>query len=79
MAGGIALAIAAASLAPESWIHSGPEYGMAEAFEDHIEKACADRLAPGLLIIGDSRAVAGVSVAGVRAAGATQYRCRSKG
>ncbi|MDP3737306.1 MAG: hypothetical protein Q8R02_07945 [Hyphomonadaceae bacterium] len=69
MAGGIVLAIAAASLAPESWIHSGPEYGMATAFEDHIEKACADRLAPGLLIIGDSRAVAGVSVAGVRAAG----------
>lgn len=69
MAGGALLAVTAASLAPESWIHSGPEYGMAEAFEDHIEKACAEKLAPGMLIIGDSRAVAGLSVEGIRAAG----------
>jgi hypothetical protein len=69
MAGGVVLALAAASLAPESWIHTAPEYGMAEAFEDHIEKACADQLAPGVLIIGDSRAVAGLSVESVRAAG----------
>jgi hypothetical protein len=69
MAGGVVLALAAFSFAPESWIHTGPEYGMAEAFEDHIGEACAKKLAPELLIIGDSRAVAGVSVKGIRAAG----------
>jgi hypothetical protein len=69
MLGGVVLALAAVSIAPESWIHTGPEYGMAEAFEDHIEQACAKKLAPELLIIGDSRAVAGVSVKAIRAAG----------
>ena len=69
MLGGVVLALAAFSLAPESWIHTGPEYGMAEAFEDHIEQACAKKIAPELLILGDSRAVAGVSVKEIRAAG----------
>jgi hypothetical protein len=63
------LAVAVFSLAPERWIHTGPEYGMAEAFEDHIEQACAKKIAPELLILGDSRAVAGVSVKEIRAAG----------
>ena len=40
MVGGAALTAAALSLAPEDWIHKAPEYGMAEAFEDHIEQAC---------------------------------------
>jgi hypothetical protein len=69
MAGGVVLALGAFSLAPESWIHTGPEYGMAEAFEDHIEAACAKKISPELLILGDSRAVAGVSVKEIRAAG----------
>lgn len=69
MAGGVVLALAVFSFAPETWIHTGPEYGMAEAFEDHIEQACAKKIAPELLILGDSRAVAGVSVKGIRAAG----------
>lgn len=69
MVGGAALTAAALSLAPEDWIHKAPEYGMAEAFEDHIEQACRDRIAPELLIIGDSRAVAGVSVEMIRAMG----------
>jgi hypothetical protein len=38
MAGGAALAVAAASVADESWIHAGPEYGMAQAFEDHVQR-----------------------------------------
>lgn len=63
------LAVAAISFADESWIHTPPEYGMAEALEDHIEQACANKIAPELLIIGDSRAVAGVSVREIRAAG----------
>jgi hypothetical protein len=69
MAGGAALAVAAASVADESWIHTGPEYGMAQAFEDHVQRACAAKAAPDVLIIGDSRAVAGVPVASVREAG----------
>jgi hypothetical protein len=69
MAGGLALAAAAFTLAPESWIHTAPEYGMAEAFEDHIEEACARKAAPELLIVGDSRAVAGLSVEAIEAAG----------
>lgn len=69
MAGSLVLAATAASLAPESYIHSGPEFGMAEAFEDHIAALCSAKAAPDLLIIGDSRAVAGVSVTTVRAAG----------
>jgi hypothetical protein len=62
-------AMAAVSLADESWIHTGPEYGMAQALEDHIGQACAVKAAPDVLILGDSRAVAGVPVQAVRAAG----------
>ncbi|HVY90397.1 MAG TPA: hypothetical protein VG942_16140 [Hyphomonadaceae bacterium] len=69
MAGAMVLAATAVSLSPESWIHGGPEYGMAEAFEDHIEQACSAKEAPDLLIIGDSRAVAGISAQTVRATG----------
>jgi hypothetical protein len=69
MAGGLALSVAAASLADESWIHTGPEYGMAQALEDHIVQACAQKIAPDVLILGDSRAVAGVPVQAVREAG----------
>jgi hypothetical protein len=69
MAGGALLAAAAASLADESWIHSGPEFGMAQALEDHIEEACAAKATPDILILGDSRAVAGVPVQAVRAVG----------
>ena len=69
MLGGALFAVAAFSFAPEDAIHTGPEYGMAEAFEDHIEQACRDKISPELLIIGDSRAVAGVSVEMIRATG----------
>lgn len=69
MAGGLVLTATAFTLAPESFIHSGPEYGMAQAFESHIEQACAAKDAPDVLILGDSRAVAGVSVEQIRAAG----------
>lgn len=69
MAAGLFASAAAASLAPESWIHTPPEYGMAEAFEDHITAACNTKAAPELLIIGDSRAVAGVSAQGIARAG----------
>lgn len=69
MAGGLALAVAAASLADESYIHTGPEYGMSEAMQDHAEALCAAKAAPELLILGDSRAVAGIPVAGLRKAG----------
>jgi hypothetical protein len=69
MLGGAVLTVAGFTLAPEAWIHTGPEYGMAEAYEDHIERACKDKVAPELLIIGDSRAVAGVSVEMIRATG----------
>jgi len=69
MAGGLVASIIAASYAPESWIHSPPEFGMAEALEDHIEATCAAKATPELLIIGDSRAVAGVSARTIAAAG----------
>ncbi|HEY7798298.1 MAG TPA: hypothetical protein VIA80_06010 [Hyphomonadaceae bacterium] len=69
MLGGALLTVGGFSFAPEAWIHKAPEYGMAEAYEDHIEQACAKKIAPELLIIGDSRAVAGVSVEMIRAAG----------
>jgi hypothetical protein len=69
MLGGALFAVAAFSFAPEAAIHTGPEYGMAEALEDHIEQACRDRISPDLLILGDSRAVAGVSVEMIRATG----------
>ena len=69
MAGGLLLGVAAASLADESWIHKAPEYGMAEAFEDHVEQACANKVSPDVLIIGDSRAVAAIAVKDIRAAG----------
>lgn len=69
MAMGLIACAATASLAPESWIHTAPEYGMAEAFEDHIQAACSEQARPDLLIIGDSRAVAGVSAETIAAAG----------
>jgi hypothetical protein len=69
MAGGAVLSAAIASAAPESWIHTGPEYGMAEAFEDHVERVCAEKATPAMLIIGDSRAVAAVAVNEIRAVG----------
>ncbi len=69
MAGSAVLTVAAFSFAPESFIHTAPEYGMAQAFEDRITSACRNRITPDLLIVGDSRAVAGVSVKDVRAAG----------
>jgi hypothetical protein len=68
------LAIAALSFVDESWIHDGNEYGMAEAFQDQIEDACARKISPDVLIIGDSRAVAGVSVKGLRAAGIDAHK-----
>ncbi len=67
-----AAAVAGAALITmldESWLHSGPEYGMAQAYQDHIEQMCADQAAPELLVLGDSRAVAGVSVQMIRDAG----------
>ena len=69
MAGGLAVSAIAATLAPESWIHTAPEFGMAEAFEDHINAACAAKATPDLLIVGDSRAVAGVSAQDIGKAG----------
>lgn len=65
-----ALAVAAlATLAPEKYLHTGPEYGMSEAYQDHIAQMCAAKATPELLILGDSRAVAGVSVQMIRDAG----------
>jgi hypothetical protein len=61
MAGGLLASAAMATALPESWVHTPPEFGMAEAFEDHVTAACAAKAKPELLIIGDSRAVAGVS------------------
>lgn len=69
MAGGLIASAAIASLAPENFIHSPPEFGMAEAFEDHVTAACAAKATPDLLIIGDSRAVAGVSAQDIASAG----------
>jgi hypothetical protein len=69
MAGGLVLAVAAASLAPESYIHTGPEYGMSEAYQDHIAEVCKARATPELLILGDSRATAGLSVKALNGAG----------
>jgi hypothetical protein len=69
MAGGLALAVAAASLADESFIHTGPEYGMSEALQDHAAALCAAKAKPELLILGDSRAVAGLSVKALGEAG----------
>ena len=74
MAGGLVLMLAAASLADESYIHSGPEYGMSEAFQDHIATMCAAKAKPDVLILGDSRAVAGVSVAAIRQTGVTSEK-----
>jgi hypothetical protein len=69
MAGGLVLAVAAASLAPESYIHTGPEYGMSEAYQDHIASLCKAKAEPDVLLIGDSRAVAGLSIEAIRRAG----------
>jgi hypothetical protein len=69
MAGGLALGVAAFTAMDESWIHTAPEFGMAEAYDEHIQQACAGKIAPDVLIIGDSRAVAGISVQEMRAAG----------
>ena len=69
VAGGVVLSAAVASALPEALIHTPPEFGMAEAFEDHIQEACTQKAAPDLLIIGDSRAVAGISVQALRESG----------
>lgn len=61
MAAGLIVCAGVATALPESWIHTPPEFGMAEAFEDHVSATCAARATPDLLIIGDSRAVAGLS------------------
>ncbi len=61
MAAGLIASAGIATALPESWVHTPPEFGMAEAFEDHVTAACAAKAAPDLLIIGDSRAVAGLS------------------
>lgn len=69
MAAGLVACAAAATLASESWIHTAPEFGMAEGFNDHITIACTAKAAPDLLIIGDSRAVAGLSAQDIARAG----------
>jgi hypothetical protein len=69
MAVGLVLSAVVASVWPENMIHTPPEYGMAEAHEDQIQALCAAKAAPELLILGDSRAVAGVAVTDIRAAG----------
>lgn len=69
MAAGLVASAAVATALPESWIHTPPEFGMAEAFEDRVLAACATKAAPELLIIGDSRAVAGVSAQDIAKAG----------
>jgi hypothetical protein len=69
MAGGLLATAAAFTLAPESWLHTGPEYGMSEAHQAHMQAACAAHETPDVLILGDSRAVAGLSVNDMRAAG----------
>ena len=69
MAGGLVASAAVATALPESWVHTPPEFGMAEAFEDHVTAACAAKAKPELLIIGDSRAVAGVSAQEIAKAG----------
>jgi len=69
MAGGLVASAAVATALPESWVHTPPEFGMAEAFEDHVTAACAAKARPELLIIGDSRAVAGVSAQEIAKAG----------
>lgn len=71
MAAGLLTSAAIASVLPESLIHSPPEFGMAEAFEDHVTAACAAKATPDLLIIGDSRAVAGLSAQDLAGAGFT--------
>lgn len=71
MAAGLLASAAIASVLPESLIHSPPEFGMAEAFEDHVTAACAAKATPDLLIIGDSRAVAGLSAQDLAGAGFT--------
>lgn len=71
MAAGLIASTAIATVLPESLIHSPPEFGMAEAFEDHITAACAAKATPDLLIIGDSRAVAGLSAQDLAKTGLT--------
>lgn len=69
MVGGLVASAAVATALPERWVHTPPEFGMAEAFEDHVTAACAAKAKPELLIIGDSRAVAGVSAQEIAKAG----------
>lgn len=69
MAAGLVAAAAIATVLPEDWIHTAPEFGMADAYNDRTEAACAAKSAPELLILGDSRAVAGLSAQAIAAAG----------
>lgn len=69
MATGLVLSAAVASAWPENMLHGPPEYGMAEAYEDHVAEMCAAKATPELLILGDSRAVAGIAVKTLRAEG----------
>ncbi len=71
IAAGLALTGAAFSLADESYFHTGPEYGMNLSMEDRLRDACKRKAAPELLILGDSRAVAGLSAQQVTEAGVT--------
>jgi hypothetical protein len=71
IAAGLALTGAAFSLADESYFHTGPEFGMNLSMEDRLKDACARKAAPDLLILGDSRAVAGLSAQQITASGIT--------
>lgn len=68
-AGGLLLGVLGFSFMDASWLHQGPEFGMSEAHQDHMRAACAAQAAPQLLILGDSRAVAGLSVKAIRETG----------
>lgn len=69
LAAGAVLGVVGFTVMDESYLHAGGEFGMAEALEDHIQEACKNKITPDILIIGDSRAVAGVSVNDINAAG----------
>jgi hypothetical protein len=69
MAAGMVATVVAFSSIDEKFLHAGPEYGMSEAHQDHMRAACAAHEQTDTLILGDSRAVAGLSVKDMRAAG----------
>jgi hypothetical protein len=69
VAAGLALTGAAFSLADESYLHTGPEFGMNLSMEDRLKDACERKAAPDMLILGDSRAVAGLSAQQISASG----------